>query len=165
MAREGFTVYGIDSSKTAISQAEEHLNRECPGWSGELGIGDIIVLPFNDEFFDAVVDFEAISCNSCDDAKFIYGVLARVTKIGGKLFSQTFATGCWGDRTGKKVGHNAWFVSEGTLLNKGYARFTDYNDINELTSGFSITEAELVTRTMNGMRHEVKEWIIIGRKM
>ncbi len=164
MAREGFTVYGIDASQTAIAQAEERLNRECPGWSGELSIGDIIALPFHDGFFDAVVDVEAISCNSYDNAKCVYRELARVTKRGGKLFSQTFATGSWGDRTGKKVGHQAWIVSEGPLLDKGYVRFTDQSELADLTCGFVLNEVELLTRTMNGMRHAVKEWVVIGEK-
>ncbi len=164
MAREGFTVYGMDASKTAIARAEERLHRECPGWCGKLSTGDISVLPFHDEFFDAVIDIEAISCNSYDNAKTIYGELARVAKKGGKLFSQTFATGCWGDRTGRKVGHRAWIVSEGPLLDKGYVRFTDRSELEDLTGGFTLHEAELLTRTMNGMRHEIKEWIIIGEK-
>ena len=165
MAREGFTVYGIDGSKTAIAQAKQRLNQECPGWSGELRIGDITALPFDDGFFDAVVDFEAICCNSFDNAKIIYQELSRVARAGGKLFSQTFATGCWGDKTGQEVGHNAWIVSEGPLFNKGYARFTEYEEINKLTDGFSIHEVELLTRTMLGRQHEVKEWIIIGEKI
>jgi ubiquinone/menaquinone biosynthesis C-methylase UbiE len=164
MSREGFTVYGIDASQTAIAQAEERLNRECPGWTGELKVGDIVNLPFDDELFDGVIDSEAISCNSYEDAKAIYTEMARVTKKGGKLFSQTFATGCWGDGTGEKVGHNSWIVSEGPLLNKGYARFTDYNEIHNLVSTFSITEIELLTRTIDNRQHEVKEWIICGEK-
>ena len=165
MAREGFTVYGIDGSKTAISQARKRLNQECPGWSGELRIGDITELPFDDSFFDAVVDFEAIYCNSFDNSKIIYSELARVTRKGGKLFTQTFATDCWGDKTGEKAGiHSAWIVSEGPLLNKGYARFTEYEEIEELTGGFSTNEVELLTRTMGGRKHEVKEWVIIGEK-
>lgn len=164
ITREGFTVYGIDGSETAIAQAKERLNRECPGWAGELRIGDIASLPYQDAFFDAVVDFEAISCNSYNDSKTIYTELARVTKKGGKLFSQTFATGCWGDRTGKKVGHNAWIVSEGPLLHKGYARFTEYEEIKDLIGEFTISEIELLTRTMNSRQHEVREWIIIGEK-
>ena len=36
MSREGFTIYGIDASTTAIAQAEERLNSECPGWQVSL---------------------------------------------------------------------------------------------------------------------------------
>jgi ubiquinone/menaquinone biosynthesis C-methylase UbiE len=165
IAREGFSVYGIDGSETAITQARKRLNQECPGWTGKLRIGNIASLPYQNDFFDAVVDCEAISCNSYNDSKRIYTELSRVTKKGGKLFSQAFATGCWGDSTGKKVGHNAWIVSGGPLLNKGYARFTEYEEIKDLIGGFTISEIELLTRTSNSRQHEVREWIIIGEKI
>ena len=164
MAREGFTVYGIDGSETAIKRAKERLDQECPGWAGQLIVGDMITLPFNDEFFDAVVDNEAIYCNTIENSKSIYIELARVTKKGGKLFSRTFAAGCWGDRTGQQVGHNAWIVSEGPLLNKGYSRFTDYEEIKNFMNGFKINSVELLTRTLDERQHEIKEWVIIGEK-
>jgi len=164
MAREGFSVYGIDGSATAIARAKELLDDECPGWSGQLIVGDIAVLPFPDGHFDAVIDNEVVYCNSFDQGKVIYGEMARVTKPDGKLFSRTFAEGSWGDGTGEKVGRNAWRVAEGALLNKGYSRFTALDEIPELMSGFVIQEVELVTRTMEGQRHEIKEWITVAVK-
>ncbi|MFD1903625.1 methyltransferase domain-containing protein [Paenibacillus rhizoplanae] len=62
--RRFFSVYGIDGSKTAVEKAKSRLNSEIPGWSGELLIGDIISLPYNDASFDAVIDNEAIATNS-----------------------------------------------------------------------------------------------------
>jgi ubiquinone/menaquinone biosynthesis C-methylase UbiE len=165
MAREGFTVYGIDGSKTAIQRANDRLNKECPGWNGTLVVGDITQLPFQDGFFDAVIDLEAISCNSYEAAKQIYSEMARVTKPKGKMFSRTFATGSWGDQTGENVGYNAWIVSEGPLLGKGYTRFTALHDIEDLITGFVVTEIELISKTANGRQHEIKEWVIIGEKI
>lgn len=164
MAREGFSVYGIDGSETAIKRANERLDRECQGWSGKLMVGDFIKLPYEDEFFDGVVDNEAIYCNSYENSKIIYKELARVTKKNGKLFSRTFSTGCWGDGTGKKVGHNAWIASEGPLFEKGYSRFTDLNEISDLMRDFNLTEVELLTRTMGNRKHEIKEWLIVGER-
>src|SRR5262249_34275510 len=51
-AREGFSVFGIDGSETAIRQARERLDAECPGWKGELRVGDFRTLPFADNSFD-----------------------------------------------------------------------------------------------------------------
>ena len=45
MAREGFTVYGIDGSQTAIDQARARLDAECPGWKGQLWCGDMGKIP------------------------------------------------------------------------------------------------------------------------
>lgn len=165
MAHEGFSVYGIDGSSTAIAQARARLDSECSGWKGDLKVGDITHLDFEEGTFDAVIDNEAICCNSYDNAMAIYGELARVCKKGAKLFSRTFASGSWGDGTGEFVGHNAWIVSEGPLLNKGLNRFTEFSEIPELIKGFKIEEIELLTRTMDGRSHEVREWLIVGAKL
>lgn len=91
------------------------MDNECSSWKGEL-VGDIEKLPYSDGFFDAVIDVEAVSCNSFESAKRIYSEMIRVCKVTGKIFTRTFASGCWGDKTGEKVGHNAWIVGEGPLL-------------------------------------------------
>ncbi len=165
MAREGFTVYGIDGSETAIQRARQRLDSECPGWKGELIVGDIKKLPYEDGFFDGVIDHEAVAHNSYEDSKIIYGELARVSKKNGKLFSRSFAKGCWGDGVGRKAGHNAWVESTGPFLNRGLVRFTDEKEIQDLIRGFKIASAELLTRTMENRQHEIKEWLIIGEKL
>ncbi|NTZ16377.1 class I SAM-dependent methyltransferase [Paenibacillus sp. JMULE4] len=165
MAKEGFTVYGIDGSDSAIKQARKRLNEECPGWMGELQVSDFRDIPYKDNTFDAVIDNEAVYSNSFDESKRIYSEMHRVTKSGGKFFSRTFAAGSWGDQTGEKVGHNAWKASEGPLMNKGYSRFTPFEEIQELITDFQIEEVEMVTRSMSNQRHTVKEWIITGKKL
>ncbi|WP_409176033.1 class I SAM-dependent methyltransferase [Brevibacillus fortis] len=164
MAREGFTIYGVDGSKTAIEQAKIRLDSECPEWTGELVVGDINKLPFPDETFDAVIDSEALSCNTFENAALIYSEMARVTKQNGKLFSRTFAKGSWGDETGEKVGYDTYLVGEGPLLGKGFARFTNYNDIPELIKHFTIQEIQLLSREYLQENKIVKEWVIVGEK-
>lgn len=164
MAREGFAVYGIDGSKTAISYAKHRLDMECPEWEGELQNGDILKLPYADEFFDGVIDNEAVYANSYENAKKIYSEMVRVCKTGGKFFSRTFANDSWGDKTGKKVGRNAWQVGEGPLLDKGYSRFTYETEIEDLIQGVKFVEIEMLMRTGADRTKAIKEWIIIGEK-
>lgn len=164
MAREGFSVYGIDGSRTAIERAENRLDKECPGWTGQLCVGDILNLPYENDFFDAVIDHEAVSCNSWDDSRRIFSEMVRVCKKNGKIFSRTFATGCWGEGTGMRLGHNAWKVAEGPLLDKGYVRFTAFEEIPQLLNDVNLLEVELLTRTIKERRYEVKEWLITGEK-
>jgi len=164
MAREGFTVYGIDGSQTAIDQARARLDAECPGWKGQLWCGDMGKIPAEDGYFDAVIDNEAVYCNDYEISRNIYREAARVTRKGGKLFARTFARGSWGSDTGEKVGHNAWRVAEGPLLNKGYSRFTDEQEIPDLFQGYVLSEVELLARTMGNQAHEVKEWVVLGEK-
>jgi SAM-dependent methyltransferase len=162
LAREGFSVYGIDGSMTALTLARERLDRECPGWLGGLICGDISQLPFVAAYFDGVIDNEAVYANAFDVSKTIYSEMSRVTRPGGRLFSRTFASGCWGDGTGEQVGHNSWLVSEGPLQEKGYSRFTEFDEIEMLCLGFKIHEVELLTRSHGGLSHDVKEWLITG---
>lgn len=164
LAREGFATYGIDGSTTAIKKASDRLDEEFQLWIGELVVGDIENLPFEEGFFDAVIDNEAVYCNSFEKSIKIYSDIARVLKRGGKLFSRALSTGCWGDRTGTKVGYNAWIVNEGPALGKGYARFTDLEDIGVLMPEFQIEELQLITRRIDNLQHEVKEWVIMAEK-
>jgi SAM-dependent methyltransferase len=164
MAREGFSIYGVEGSETAARLAQERLNSECPGWVGEVKVGDILKLPFATDTFDAVIDVAAVCCNSFADAKSIYSEMGRVCKKGGAFFSRTLASGCWGDGLGNKVGHNAWLATEGPLAGRGYCRYTALDEIPELAKPFQISAVELSLRTMENRRHEVREWVIIGTK-
>lgn len=164
MAREGFTVSGIDGSETAIQAAQARLDAEVNDWKGEVIVGDLLNLPYEDGFFNAVIDNEAVYANSYEDSKQIYKNIHRVLKKNGKLFIRTIATGSYGDGTGLKVGHRTYIVAEGPALNKGYSRFTDVEDIRDLLGGFDILETDLITRTVDNMRHTIKEFIIVGEK-
>jgi SAM-dependent methyltransferase len=164
LAREGFNVFGLDGSKTAIQQAKTRLNKELHGWNGELQVGDMRDLPYNRGFFNAVIDNEAVYCNSFDDSVLIYKGIADVLKPGGKLYVRTFAQGSWGDETGTNIEKNAWNVGEGPLYKKGYSRFTSLEDLDTLFCDFRIIEAELVTRSYENRQKIVKEWMIIAEK-
>lgn len=165
MAREGFSVYGIEGSKTASEKAQTRLDAECPGWSGKIAVGDFSKpLPFESGFFDAAIDNEAVYCNAFEISKSIYAECRRVLKPGGKVFSRTFASGSWGDGTGRNLGRGAWAVGEGPLLGKGYSRFTSKDEIPELFKGFEIAELELITRTSGGLERETREWLITAVK-
>ncbi|HQG26933.1 MAG TPA: methyltransferase domain-containing protein [Candidatus Ozemobacteraceae bacterium] len=160
LAREGFTAYGIDGSPSALSQARARLNQEVPNWHGALVQGELLHLPFPDNSFDALIDNEAVSCNSFEDACQIYAEARRVLKPGGKLFVRTFATGCWGECTGTPAGHNAWFVSEGPLAGEGIARFTREEDISLLLDEFESVEHAKLELIRNPGKFSIKEWLI-----
>lgn len=166
LAREGFSFVGIDGSPTAMEQAASRLDAECPGWRarGTLHVADIATIPYPDGAFDAVIDNEALYCNPWEVAQGIYAEMARVTRPGGKLYSRTFAEGTWGEGSGQPAGHHAWYCDEGPLAGKGYARFTAEDEIDALLVGWRATSVELLRWTLDGRRHEVCEWILLGEK-
>lgn len=54
MAKSGFQVWGIDSSKTAIEKARKDARRA--GVEADFKVGDALKLPYEEDSFDAMVD-------------------------------------------------------------------------------------------------------------
>ena len=71
-AREGFNVFGIDGSNKAIEICIRRLDQEVPGWRGEIINGSVTNLPFQNSFFDAVIDNQCISCLDFESAMKAY---------------------------------------------------------------------------------------------
>lgn len=165
LARENFTVYGIDFSKIAIKKAKDRLDAEIEDWKGGLIVGDICKLPYENEYFDAIIDIEAVAHNSFDKAKRIYTEAGRVLKTGGYLYLRTFATGSWGDGIGENKGHNLWVASEGPLKEKGTVRFTAQEEISYLLSNLNVIDIELLNRKVNSLKNEIKEWCVTCKKL
>lgn len=165
LAREGFAAFGVEGSASAAAIARRRLDEECPGWrapprSGEIEIGDITQLSAKDASFDCVIDCEAVYCNSWDDSRRIYEDMHRVAKPGGKMFVRTFATGSWGDGTGSRLGPNSYRADVGPLAGKGFSRFTSREQLPELLAPWRICEVNLITRSVESGRNEIREWIV-----
>jgi len=166
LARQGFAFAGLDGSASAVAQAAERLDAECPGWRerGEVRGGDIQALPYADASFDLVIDHEAVYCNPFEASVAIYREAARVLKPGGMIFVRTFAAGSWGDGSGQALGRHAWRCTEGPLAGKGYSRFTEFAEIAELLAGFDIRSVEELARTQEQRQYTIKEWIVTAVK-
>lgn len=165
LAREGFAAFGVEGSESAAQFARRRLDIETPGWDapprgGRIEVGDILNLPAPDGSFDAVLDSEAVYCNSYEDSRRIYAEMYRVARPGGRLFVRTFATGSWGDGIGRKVGPQAYIADAGPLAGKGYSRFTPLEQLPDLLSPWVIHEVNLITRSVDRRNHEIREWVI-----
>ncbi len=86
MAKEGFHVYGLDSSETALELARAHLSEK---WdvSAEFAKGSFTNLPYDNDMFDAVVDVVSLQHLTIADARNALTEIARVLKPGGEFFS------------------------------------------------------------------------------
>jgi SAM-dependent methyltransferase len=165
LAREGFAAFGVEGSASAAELARQRLTAECAGWdapprSGRITIGDILHLPVEDSSFDAVLDSEAVYCNSYADSCRIYREMHRVAKPGGRMFVRTFATGSWGDGIGRQVGPRAYVADAGPLAGKGFSRFTAREELAELLTPWIVGDVNLIARTVNEGRNEIREWIV-----
>ena len=104
LAKEGFTVYGVDGSKTAISKAKTRFRKDK--LKGNFTVMDYINLDFPDNFFDATIDIGSIQCNPIYNVPVILKEIQRVLKPNGKLFFLMSAVGSYnGPFKGKGYNH------------------------------------------------------------
>jgi ubiquinone/menaquinone biosynthesis C-methylase UbiE len=108
MAREGFSVSGIDGSPSGIRQARERLARE--GLHAEFKVGDFCrPLPWPDASFDGAIDNVAI-CYAQGYWANVIREVRRVLKPAGRFHSVWFGT-----RLTKPVEGRARYVTEAEL--------------------------------------------------
>jgi ubiquinone/menaquinone biosynthesis C-methylase UbiE len=163
IAREGFSIFGIDGSFTATKVASQRLRSE--GLPGIICVGDFIDIPWSTSYFDCVIDVEALSCNTFEMSKIILDEIIRVLKPGGLLFSISFKDGCWGDGTGKKIEQHTYFnVTEGPCEGMGVIRFSPESEIRQLYQRFETLSLEYNLRTADKMNKIISQWVISGRK-
>ncbi len=91
---EGFRVYGIDGSTSAIENAKKRLGAVAPIDNVELVPGDFESLPFENEVFDIVVDNLSVYANPLKTISNTYKEMYRVLKTAGFCYSRA-----WGDET------------------------------------------------------------------
>ena len=166
LSREGFQVFGIDGSEVAIEQAKKRMKEE--GLNADLAVGDILNLPYADNFFDCVLDIECIYANSYKDSELIMQEIKRVLVPDGLFFSKTFMSGTYGDGNGEKLQGeaNTYLNIEKGGFNQGYGiiRLTSEEEISKLYGVFQVKNVDYIIRSDNNRAHEIKEWLIVCQK-
>ncbi|NQZ06898.1 MAG: class I SAM-dependent methyltransferase [Algicola sp.] len=85
IAKEGFDTYGIDFAPTGITFCKDML----ASWQVEakLEVADMTQLPFEADYFDAIVDVVSMQHLNYQQHKLAYSEVNRTLKPGGKFFS------------------------------------------------------------------------------
>lgn len=86
VAKEGFATYGMDSSAKGLDLAREHLGEKW-GVTADLRQGSFLELPYENDYFDAVVDVVSLQHLNLKDSRLALSEIARVLKPGGAFFS------------------------------------------------------------------------------
>ncbi len=81
LASNGFDVYGIDISESALGITRKNL--EKMGLKAKLSKGDVSSLGFDDEYFDAVISTYVIHHAKLEVIRKVISEVARVLKAGG----------------------------------------------------------------------------------
>jgi len=165
LAREGFTVAGMDGSPTAIAQNRQRLAAE--GLSADLRVGDITAaLPWQEGTFDLVLDHAALYANPLSAIRRALTSVREVLKPGGHVLSLSFTTKTWGHGMGRAAEEPGAFmdITEGPLAGKGYVQFLSREDIGGLFSAFTDLQVEQSSYTLEHGRRLIESWVVLGRK-
>jgi ubiquinone/menaquinone biosynthesis C-methylase UbiE len=164
MAREGFNVYGIDGSETAIKNANDKMKNE--GFKGELVVGDIENLPYLDSYFDAVVDNECLAHNPATKMPVILKEIKRVLKKGGLFYSRTFTDRTYRGRSYNKIRQYEFNnASDGPFGGRGFFRLMSEAGVRNIYgSHFEVISIDKLEYTNNNRLWKVSEWIIVCKK-
>lgn len=163
MAREGFSVCGIDGSPTAIDRAKQRLASE--GLMADLRVGDFGRLPWPDSFFDGVIENVSLYCNPAAAIESALSEVHRVLQPGAPFLSSFFSDRTWGYGTGNTIEPDGFMdLREGPLAGAGFCLFLNRDRISELFHAFTDLGVERISRTLDGERHLLEQLVITCRK-
>ena len=160
-AKEGFEIHGIDISETAVKKCVKRLNEEVPQWVGKINTGNLLNIGYENEYFDAIIDNECLSCNSLDKTKVILKEIKRVLKPNGRFISVGFTTTSKIGLSNNKMDTKNIAPINGPLSGNGTIRLIDEEDINSLyTSFFNINSFEILQKTIENRKYNIVEYVI-----
>ena len=164
LAREGFSTYGVDGSETAIKLCRERLKSE--GLSAEVNVGDMVKLPYDGEFFDAVVDVVSIQHNTPENIAKIFSEIHRVLKIDGHFFSLMRSTRDYLCGYGRQIADNTFTdIPVGDARGSGVIHFFTLPEIGGSLKGrFREFNIEYTERTINSMSYAIAHYVVTAQK-
>lgn len=171
LAKEGFKVWGIDGSEKAIKMGLERLQTSC--LNANVGVGDFTKLPFENDFFDLVIDVCSIQHNKFKDIMTIFSEVYRVIKPGGRFFSilRSSKDYYFKDEMDKMLVESHTFTGfkEGDLIGVGIIHFFHIEEIKHLLKhfiGYNIETTErTIDRTMdNNVTDSIVHFVVRAQK-
>lgn len=172
LAREGFTVSGIDFSLNAINRLKDRLRKEGLIEKVEqLLVGDYIdeIGNFKDNYFDCIIDIESLVCNSISNKKAIIKSVFSKLKPGGLFFSMHFERGCYGSESAiYDQEKDMYTFTEGPLKDTGWISLIDVDTAKKIYTeqGFKIEfiHREIYQYDIEDETKSMRELIICLRK-
>lgn len=137
LAENGFLVFGIDGSESAVSFCKNRFKKY--NLKGDFICGDFLDLPYKDDFFDLIVDRQSLYANKIEDIKKIIEQIYKKLKPGGYFVSFAFNSFHPEKKFGQKIGKNTYSnFSQGSFYKTGKAHFMTINEAQKLFSKFKI---------------------------
>jgi SAM-dependent methyltransferase len=166
-AREGFSVAGIDGSRSSIDYARGRFASE--GLEGDFRVGDFTQLPFDDEEFHLVVDRGSITCCGLSAGRQAVDEVRRVLKPGGRFLCNPYSNRHTSHRSGRPGTDGLTLdAAAGTLVGVGQICYYSREDVERLFGeGWRLLNMQhLELAEMIGGEESIHaEWRIVAEKM
>ena len=168
LALEGFDVYGVDGSESAVDSAKKRLKEYNK--PADLRVADFIKLPYDNSQFDLVIDRGALTCTGTSTMKKAIEEVHRVLKPEGKFLynpiSDTDTSYRAGDYSEDDLMKN---ISEGDFKGVGQIRFISRSEIDQflpkkLWRKEKIERVEIVDM-LNPYGKTISNWRVEARKI
>ena len=143
LAQEGFNAFGIDGSNRALDIAKKRFS--AAGLKATFINGDFTDLPFEDNFFDIVIDRCSIVCVNKSDGKKAIDQIHRVLLKNGKFFFNPYSDQHTSCTTASQLPSGITTgINKGTLIGNGDLSFYNKNELYTLfSSKWSIKDMRL----------------------
>ncbi len=168
LVENGFNVYGIDGSKSAIKICKERFSKW--GLSGNFIKGDFLNLPYKDNFFNLVVDRESLYANKFEDIRNIIKDIFNKLKKNGLFVSFIYNFSHPDKALGKEMERGTFnnFKKGSCFYRAGKVHFFTIKEIHNLYKEFKIEN--IMRHSLSEIHNkrqrfiEFDEYILIARK-
>lgn len=166
LAREGCRVYAIDISKKAIALASNWAKNEGLENNISFQTGNAINLPYQNEYFDFVLESSALEHNTTQDIVLILKDIHRVLKKGGKLLSTVPGRDNYLYGSGHYIEPGAFTANVEIYKGSGLTHFFTREEIYDIfsQSGFRKFEINFNLTTLDSCTKKVFYWYIETEK-
>ncbi|MFX1318509.1 MAG: methyltransferase domain-containing protein [Promethearchaeota archaeon] len=137
LAAQGFDVFGLDIAPTGLSTTIEKLASQ--GLSGHVTLADILQLPYDDAFFDAIISVRVIHHNRLAIIRETVEEMRRVLRSGGLIWVTVPVPQGHGSKQGREIEPGTWVPCGGIEKGLPHHLFTETR-LRTLFQSFSILE-------------------------
>jgi ubiquinone/menaquinone biosynthesis C-methylase UbiE len=135
-AREGFDAYGLEASSSAYTHAKNWLSQE--GLTAELKNESFTTLPYENDYFDMIVDRASLTCVSYHECQKVFHDVKRVLKKDGIFLFSPYSKAHTSYITGHTHENFLTTITQGALVGVGDLCFYDYEMIVEIANESSL---------------------------
>jgi ubiquinone/menaquinone biosynthesis C-methylase UbiE len=142
LAVQGFEVFGLDIAPTGLRNTIQRL--ADAGLTGHVTLADMLQLPYEDAFFDAIISIRVIHHNRLAVIRETVEEMQRVLKPGGLVWVTVPVPKGHGSKHGREIEPGTWVPRGGIEKGLPHHLFTE-EGLRKLFQRFSILELRVVS--------------------